>query len=36
MEDLTEKMKKVVFVCLSNINRSPTAESVFRKMAQEG
>jgi protein-tyrosine phosphatase len=27
-------MKKVLFVCLGNICRSPTAESVFRKAAQ--
>lgn len=28
-------MKKVLFVCLGNICRSPTAEAVFRKMAKE-
>lgn len=28
-------MKKVLFVCLGNICRSPTAEAVFRKMAKD-
>lgn len=28
-------MKKVLFVCLGNICRSPTAEAVFKKMAKE-
>ena len=30
-----EKIKKVLLVCLGNICRSPTAESVFRKKAQD-
>lgn len=28
-------MKKVLFICLGNICRSPTAEAVFRKMAKD-
>src|SRR4051812_767479 len=28
-------MKKIIFVCLGNICRSPTAEGVFRKMIKD-
>ncbi|MFE3839276.1 low molecular weight protein-tyrosine-phosphatase [Pseudogemmobacter sonorensis] len=28
-------MQRILFVCLGNICRSPTAEAVFRRMAQE-
>ncbi|MEM7646250.1 MAG: low molecular weight phosphotyrosine protein phosphatase, partial [Pseudomonadota bacterium] len=28
-------MKKVLFVCLGNICRSPTAEGVFKKMVED-
>ena len=28
-------MKRIVFVCLGNIVRSPLAENLFRKMADE-
>lgn len=30
-----KKMQRILFICLANINRSPTAERVFREMAEK-
>lgn len=35
MKDIKRIMKKVVFVCLGNICRSPSAETVMKKLVEE-